>query len=139
MLNGRFGRMLKGIGVGVASLSILALLALASASVMEPAPPNATVALHYPSLTYASPPCITADTTETAFATVTRRQGRPVDFQLEPDVALVSLAEARAAKAVSDRRCNSASGFTGSSQPMWHGLLGITRQSRWDEDGNWRW
>ena len=108
-------------------------------SVVETMPDNASLFLHYPSNTYASPICVAGDETAEIFADVSRVRGKIVDMKMTPDASVVSLMDARQAQANPDPKCRDGSGFFGSSQSTIKGWLGFKPASRWDTDGNWNW
>lgn len=122
--------------IGVAAIAGWILLAGSS---IETMPDNATLLIHESSMTYASPVCVMREETSVPFGNVTRRNGKPVDFTADAGVATLSRADARSLKAQPDARCSAGSGFLGAKQPAWKSMIGLSPESRWDSDGNWRW
>lgn len=119
----------------------LGVYVLSEGGVMEDMPSRALIFYRPAQNVYASPPCVMAGNTSHEYARITRLGSGKVENieALEGESALIRYGTLRTMASKPDERCREASGYSGTNNPMWRELIGWKAQSRWDDEGEWRW
>ena len=134
------GLLFRSLAVALIGVLIIGLYVLTAGGVMDGMPKNALLFYRPAEGVYASPPCVMAGQTELPFAVVEKEANGRIHSVLRIEgTSLVEIYGHMTKPARPDQKCAEAAGFTGTSIPLWRHLLGWEAESRWDENGEWKW